>query len=249
MVEWGKAALETILSRQGDNVAFLEAFTQAEDELLDWTEDIGEVTFFFQNQKEIFDSVWRQQQRMEQERHYFAEEAEALATANTIRTILKDAKPYRRMIELPTLQQMVDRAYARINEARKARVQDVIIQARGDIHTLAGDDNSLKNEVRKADEELEHRKMEALDASSPTLLDASITQILTYKDGVCRRMEQLIASRSQADAPKLRLTTLRRYDLLPQKRLSSPEEVDAYVDALRTRLLETLKDNDAIQLN
>lgn len=249
VVEQGKAVLETILSRRGDNVAFLEEFTKAEDELLDWTEDIHEVTFFFQNQKAIFDSAWQQRERMERERHYFTEEAEALSAAATIQTILKDAKPYRRMLELPTLQQTVEQAYARINEARKARVQDVIIQARGDIHTLAGDDNSLKNEVRKADEELERRRNEALNASSPTLLDASITQILTYKDSVCRRLEQLIASRTLDTAPRLRLTTLRRYDLLPQKRLSSPEEVDAYVNTLRSKLMDALKDNDAIQLN
>lgn len=249
VVEQGKAVLETILSRRGDNVAFLEEFTKAEDELLDWTEDIHEVTFFFQNQKAIFDSAWQQRERMERERHYFTEEAEALSAAATIQTILKDAKPYRRMLELPTLQQTVEQAYARINEARKARVQDVIIQARGDIHTLAGDDNILKNEVRKADEELERRRNEALNASSPTLLDASITQILTYKDSVCRRLEQLIASRTLDTAPRLRLTTLRRYDLLPQKRLSSPEEVDAYVNTLRSKLMDALKDNDAIQLN
>ena len=250
VVERGRAALANVLLRRGDNVAFLEAFTQAEDELLDWSEDIGEVTFFFQNQKQIFDSAWSLLQRVEQERHYFAEEEEALSAAQTIRTILKSEKPYRRVIELPTLQQTVERVYDRINEARRERVQDVIVQARGDIHTLAGDDNSLKNEVRKADEELERRKQDALSAASPTLLDASITQILTYKDGVCRRLEQLIASRSHAaDAPKVRLVTLRRYDVLPPKRLSSPEEVEAYVGELREKLMETLKTNDVIQIN
>ena len=35
----------------------------------------------------------------------------------------------------------------------------------------------------------------------------------------------------------------------PQKRLSSPEEIDAYVNQLRALLLEQLRSCDAIQMN
>lgn len=129
-------------------------------------------------------------------------------------------------------------------------MQEIIVQSRGDIHTLAADEPGLRETVRKADEELERRKQEALSATSPTLLDASITQILTYKDAVCRKMEQLIASRQEeGEVKKMRVATLRRYDVLPQKRLTSSGEVDDYVNALRAKLMEALKNNDAIQLN
>lgn len=166
-----------------------------------------------------------------------------------MQSILKSEKPYRRLLELPTLEQTVEAAYTRINNARKERVQEIIVQARGDIHTLAGDDPDLRPDVCKADEELERRKQEALSATSPTLLDAAITQILTYKDGVCRRLEQRLSSINHPSAPKGRVVTLRRYDLMPQKRLSSPAEIDDYVSDLRTRLIKELDGNDAIQLN
>lgn len=45
------------------------------------------------------------------------------------------------------------------------------------------------------------------------------------------------------------MATLRRYDVLPQKCLSSPQEVDAYVADLRQKLLDALQGNDAIQMN
>ena len=54
------------------------------------------------------------------------------------------------------------------------------------------------------------------------------------------------------DAPEkkaLRVKTLRRYDLLPQKRLSSPEEINAYVEALRRELVKALNECDVIQMN
>ena len=105
--------------------------------------------------------------------------------------------------------------------------------------------------VRKADEELERRRQAAMEASSPTLLDAAITQILTYKDGVCKRMEQLLTPVSPIDPvqPKQRINTLRRYDVLPQQKLSSEAEIDLYVAALKEKLMAALKDHDAIQLN
>ena len=249
VAESGKRVLDEILARRGDNIAFLETFTKAEDELLDWSEDVREVEFFFQNQRKIFDSAWEKCATVQREHHYFADEAEALASADTMSAILKSPKPYRRIVELPTLAQKVDMAYERISESRRERVREILIQARGDIHTLAGDEPEFRDEIRKADEELKRREQEALSAASPTLLDASITQILTYKESVCRRLEQKIAIQEHPELPKLRIKTLRRYDVLPQKRLASVDDVNAYVEALRAKLMESLKDNDAIQMN
>jgi hypothetical protein len=125
------------------------------------------------------------------------------------------------------------------------------VQARGDIHTLAFGHPELTDMVRKADEELDRRRQAAMEAASPTLLDAAITQILTYKDGICQRMEQLIKPKEPAapDQPKQKINTLRRYDVLPQQKLSSEEDIDKYVAALKEKLLAALKDHDAIQLN
>ena len=250
VIEKGQTVLNGVLAHRNDNVAFLEAFTKAEDDLLDWSEDRREVEFFFKNQRHIFDAAWKLCEKLQRERHYFAEEEGALSAADTMQQIFKSDKPYRRIAELPTLQQTITQAYERINAARRERVQEIIVQSRGDIHTLAANEPGLRETVRKADEELERRKQEALSATSPTLLDASITQILTYKDAVCRKMEQLIASRQEeGEVKKMRVATLRRYDVLPQKRLTSPGEVDDYVNVLRAKLMEALKNNDAIQLN
>ena len=44
-------------------------------------------------------------------------------------------------------------------------------------------------------------------------------------------------------------TPLCRYDMLPQKRLASPEEINAYVEALRRELVKALNECDVIQMN
>ena len=253
VIDKGKQTFDAIFSKKGDNEAFLEAFTRLDDELLDWSDDFKEVEFFFKNQAQIFKDAWKLCERVQRESNYFTDEQQALSDARTMAEILKMPKPYRRIVELPTLSQTVNAAYKRINDARLERVEETIVQARGDIHTLAGDDPDFKPYIIASDAELDRRKQQALAAENPTLLDAMITQIITYKDTECRKLEQLIANKHKdTSAPEkkaLRVKTLRRYDLLPQKRLSSPEEINAYVEALRRELVKALNECDVIQMN
>ena len=249
VVERGAALIGGILDRRGNNVAMLEAFTRAEDDLLDWKEDIAEVDFFFKNQADVFRDAYRLSEQAERDIHYFADEPQAAEAAKAIRAIVQMKRPYREIKRLPELKAAVDHAYTRISDARRARVEETIIQARGDVHTLAGDEPELRGDIRKIDEQLEAFKVRALEAKSPVELDAIITQILTYRDGQCRRLEQLMAGLHGQSTPSLRVKTIRRYDVLPQKRLSSAAEIEDYVEQLKQKLLKELEENDAIQMN
>ena len=95
-------------------------------------------------------------------------------------------------------------------------------------------------------------------------LDAMITQLLNYKDTICRRMEVMSASRQQeaqkptpaapakpgTPAPKPpKIMTVRRYDLCSVKRLQSKEDIDKYVEAIREKLMKTLESCDGVQIN
>lgn len=140
-----------------------------------------------------------------------------MTVACVISDILRMEKPYRRIVVIPTHTQKIDAVYKRINDERRARVQDILLQVRRNIHTLAYGHHELIDVIRKADDELERRRQVVMEAVSPTLMDAAITQILTYKDGVCKRMEQMLTSVAPVtpDQPKQRINTLRRYDVLP----------------------------------
>ena len=249
VVERGAALIGGILDRRGDHVAMLEAFTRAEDDLLDWKEDIAEVEFFFKNQADVFRDAYRRSEQAERDIHYFADEPQAAEAAKAIRAIVQMKRPYREIKRLPELKAAVDHAYTRISDARRARVEETIIQARGDVHTLAGDEPELRGDIRRIDDQLEAFKVRALEAKSPVELDAIITQIFTYRDGQCRRLEQLLAGLRGQNAPSLRIKTIRRYDVLPQKRLSSAAEIEDYVEQLKQKLLKELEENDAIQMN
>ena len=251
-VAQGQELCAATLNKRGDNVAFLTAFNERGDALLDWREDFEPVEFFFKNQAGIFRDAWKLYEKAKQERDYFADEPQAREALRAMGEILRDASPYRRIAQLPELRQAVNLAYERINAARREKVAEVIAQARGDIRTLSSGQAQLRDELAKIEAELDRRAQAAGAAESPVQLDALITQILTYKDAECRRIEGIIANKCNAqreDTRKLRIRTIRRYDIMPQKRISSAAEIDAYVEQLRRALADALQGNDAIQLN
>lgn len=245
----GHSLFETLAFKRHDHIAYLEAFTAAEDQLLDWKEDFEPVEAFFKNQLKIFSDAWTICESAQKESGYFADNAQAVEAMAVMRDILNDKKPYRRVIELPGHEQTLKKAYQRVNEGRRERVGEAIVQARSDLHSLAGDDPALRQIIREIDDELDKRGGLAASADSPTALDAMITQIYGYANGQRRKIEGILAAAGESrEPPALRVQTISRYELLGQERLSSPQEVEQYIDKLRQRLLEELQRHDVLRL-
>lgn len=250
-----------VLSQRKDNVALLKRMVQRQDDLLDSVEDLEGVELFFKSQRPVYDDARRQMDRVNKERDYFATDAEALDVFHTIASILSMPKPYDRIGELPELISKVKAAYSGLLDIKKDEVAENIRQCMQDVHQLAtearGDATSL---LRQADDYFVGKRETAKEASSLTELDAMITQLLNYKDNICRRMELMAASHQTPDpvkpgqpggvAPKpQRITSVRRYDLCSVKRLQSQEDIDKYVEGIREKLMKTLENCDGIQIN
>ena len=138
--------------------------------------------------------------RVNKERDYFATDAEALDVFHTIASILSMPKPYDRIGELPELISKVKAAYTGLLDIKKDEVAENIRQCMQDVHQLAtearGDATSL---LRQADDYFVGKREAAKAATSLTELDAMITQLLNYKDNVCRRMEIMVAPKGGDD--------------------------------------------------
>ena len=62
-------------------------------------------------------------------------------------------------------------------------------------------------------------------------------------EGLTADYAQLIAQLLHVDVQ------VRRYDVFPVKRLTTKEDVDAYLETIRKKLYDTLEANDGIQIN
>ena len=74
-----------------------------------------------------------------------------------------------------------------------------------DVHQLATEARDAGVLLRQADDYFVGKREAAKNASSLTELAAMITQLLTYKDNICRRMEVMAASHQERITPVLSL--------------------------------------------
>lgn len=256
--------MNDVLSQRKDNVALLKRMVQKQDDLLDSTEDMEGVEMFFKAQRTVFDDAKKRLASILKERDYFAADADTLNVISTMSTILAMPKPYSRIGELPELVQKVKTAYDGLLDMKREEVAENIRQCMQDVHQLASEARDAGALLRQADDHFVTKREAAKTATSLTELDAMITQLLNYKDTICRRMEVMSASRQQeaqkptpaatakpgTPAPKPpKIMTVRRYDLCSVKRLQSKEDIDQYVEAIREKLMKTLESCDGVQIN
>jgi len=252
--------MNDVLSQRKDHVALLTRMVQRQDDLLDSMEDLEGVELFFKSQRAVFDAARTQLERISRERDYFASDAAAQETFRTVSAIIGMPKPYGRIGELPELIAKMKAAYTELLDMKKDEVAENIRQCMQDVHQLAGEARDAGTLLRQADDYFAGKREAAKAAASITELDAMITQLLNYKDTVCKRMEIMAASRREetvsagqgpkAPAPKLRkITTVRRYDLCTVKRLQSRADIDKYVESIREKLYQTLESCDGVQIN
>ena len=251
---------QDILSQRKDNVALLNRMVQKQDDLLDSSEDMEGVELFFKSQRTVFDEAVKQMNRVSRERDYFATDPDTQEVFRTISAILAMPKPYNRIGELPELIGKVKAAYQALLELKKNEVAEIIRQCMQDVHQLAGEARDAGALLKQADDYFAGKREAAKEALSLTELDAMITQLLNYKDTVCKRMEVMAApapepqakesgeAKQPAHAPK-KIATVRRYDLCSVKRLQSRDDIDAYVEGIRQKLYQTLESCDGVQVN
>lgn len=260
VVDNARSLVSDVLSQRKDNVALLSRMVQRQDDLLDSMEDMEGVELFFKSQRPVYDEARRQMEKIRKERDYFATDADAQEVFRQISTILAMPKPYDRIGELPELIRKAKAAYNNLLDIKRDEVLENVRQCMQDVHQLASESYNAMALQRQADDYFVGKREAAKEASSLTELDAMITQLLGYKDNICRRMEvmtadshpELLKENAPAGMSTLKpkkITSIRRYDLCTVKRLQSKEDIDKYVEGIREKLLKTLENCDSIQIN
>ena len=172
-----------------------------------------------------------------------------------IATILSMPKPYARIKDLSELMQDVKAAYDALLTHKKEEVAGILQRCMGDVHTLASESSKpdVKDSLNKADTQFAEYKQRVIGAETITLLDAMITQLLNFKDQVCKRIAFLVHDAGekpdgQTTMPK-KIVQVRRYEAFPVKWLNSRNDVDNYLEDVRKKLYSTLENSDGIEIN
>ena len=255
VVQSARDLMANILSQKNDNVALLKRLLSKREEILDITEEMEQIESFFKSQKEIFNKAQSLHAALQHERDYFATDRGTNDKIIEIATILSMPKPYARIKDLSELMQDVKAAYDALLTQKKEEVAGILQRCMGDVHTLASESSKsdVKDALNKADAQFAEYKQRIISAETITLLDAMITQLLNYKDQVCKRIAFLVHDADERpdgqNAKPKKIIQMRRYEAFPVKWLNSRDDVDNYLEDIRKKLYSALENSDGIEIN
>ena len=262
-----------LLAAGKDPADLLPAIQKAYDDLLDAAEDLEPVETFWNGQDKLFDSARKLAENLKQEASYLEANQEATRALEQIKQIVTTPAPYGRIKDLGGYRNTLEAAYDELLKAKRNELLDAVRDMYANINGYATEKGVSLPEAKSHEEERqsrvhESRSLTQLDALKAQLENDQKTFYRQVDDALARKIAAkpattdvtLTGSASSpagaiqpaiaAPAPaKPRVKTLARSLACPPKRLSTPDDVNAYVEALRAKLLNALKDNDAVQIN
>ena len=258
------ALVKDILSQQKDNTALIQRVIDREDTLYDMRDELQEVEEFFKTRVTLFDAAVQYEQDLSVDRDYIAKDDEAHEALNQIRliTMMPTGGKFRydRIPELNDLMAKVKSSHGKMLDAKREELLEIVRQCMEEIHTLAGDNFAARNISNTADNYFTQQKQKIASYQALALLDGLVPPIWQYKDDTVSRIESIVnppvkpqppqpGPEPQPQPKKEVIKAIHRQAMFPAKTLKSEEEIDAYVEKIRTNMKQLLKGCDGIKLN
>ena len=158
--------------RTGDATAFLGAFVEHENDLLDLSEDLHDIKNFFPAQQRVFDDAQLLVARMEREGDYLAGNDAVQERLARIKTILAEPRPYSHISELAPAMKAVNAAYDALLDERKRSLMDQIAAIEAGVDAYAQGKEGTERAVSQAHEHVLTQRGAVQRAASLTDLDA-----------------------------------------------------------------------------
>ena len=259
--------MDDVLSQKKDNTALLDRLLKKEDDLFDNKEAMGKgIENFFRTQVIVFDQAVKFERMLHDDLERIAENEEAYKALNTIRmitTVQQGSKfNYKRIRELNPLMDIVQAAHDKMLEDKRAEVLETVRQCMEATHTAANGDVKADYLIEKSDRYFSQCKEKIAQLKSLALLDAMFLPMCQYKDDTVSNIEAVLAPEMPKTpssilkegnevqfAKKKVVRTFNRQVVFQAKTLQNEEDIDEYVEKIRSQLKQLLKNCDEIRLN
>lgn len=258
--------VKDILSQQKDNLALIQRVIDREDALYDMHDAMQDVEEFFKTRVALFDAAVKYERDLRVDFDYLSKDENADKALKQIRVITiiptSGKFQYDRIPELNGLMAEVKTAHGKMLDAKREELLEIVRQCMEEIHTLAGDNGPARSISNTADNYFTQKKQQIASYQTLALLDGLVPPIWQYKDETISRIESVInppeppvtPPRRRDDDPPVApkkevIKAIHRQAMFPAKTLKSEEEIDAYVEKIRTNMKQLLKGCDGIKLN
>ncbi|MCR4553833.1 MAG: BREX system P-loop protein BrxC [Succinivibrionaceae bacterium] len=270
LVEHAVTLTKNVISQQKDNVALIDYLIKQQDCLYSMKDSLQDIEEFFKTQVDLFDSAVAYAGKVSVDQEYLDKDESAGENLNQIKLITKVTEGerfnYRRIPELNGLISKVKEVHEKmLDEKRKEIIETVVNECLNAINeAVSGKDELLCNTVvDKAETYFSQKKQQIASTNGLTLLDGLIPQMWQYENNALNTIESCLKSKevtpqitepteqpSIAPSPKKKvIKTVSRMTLFPGKTLESVEDIDNYIEKIRSNMKRLLNDCDGIKLN
>ena len=244
-----------ILLAQKDNVALVNTICDLEDDLLDSKEDMEKVKNFYDTQIKLYDHAVNLKNNVkEYEKDYLYGIPAIKETIEKIEDITKISNhfQYNRIPELNDCISTIQEERDKVIAEKKDEVNELIDSCLEEVRIQADSEDQLKSELSNAENQFDSKKQEINRLSDLVALDAKMNTITTLKDNIINKMDCILNQKEEQIEPvqssTKKVRQVQRAVVFNQASLSSPEDIDRYVQNIKNKLLSYLIDDDEIQI-
>ncbi len=269
LVEHAVTLTKNVISQQKDNVALIDYIIKQEDSLYSMKDALQNVEEFFRTQVGLFDSAVAYAYNVGVDQEYLDRDESAGENLNQIKLITKvdegERFNYRRIPELNDLISKVKEVHGQmLNVKRKEIIETVVNECLNAIHeVVSGKNEPLCNTiVDKAETYFSQKKQQIANTNSLTFLDGLVTQMWQYENDALNKIESCqkqkenppqktptIDPAKDPEPKKKVIKTVSRMALFPGKTLETEDDIDSYIEKIRSNMKRLLNDCDGIKLN
>ena len=269
LVEQAIILTKTVISQQKDNVALVDHLIKQQDCLYSMKDSLQNVEEFFRTQVGLFDSAVAYANNVGVDQEYLDRDESAGENLNQIKLITKVTEGerfnYRRIPELNGLISKVKEVHKKmLDEKRKEIIETVVNECLNAINeAVSGKDELLCNTVvGKAETYFSQKKQQIANTNGLTLLDGLVPQMWQYENNALNTIESCQKPKenppqktsttdpTKAPEPKKKvIKTVSRMALFPGKTLETEDDIDSYIEKIRSNMKRLLNDCDGIKLN
>ena len=269
IVEHAVTLTKNVISQQKDNVALIDYLIKQQDCLYSMKDSLQNVEEFFRTQVGLFDSAVAYANNVGVDQEYLDRDESAGENLNQIKLITKVTEGekfnYRRIPELNGLISKVKEVHEKmLDEKRKEIIETVVNECLNAINeAVSGKDELLCNTVvDKAETYYSQKKQQIANTNGLTLLDGLVPQMWQYENNAlntiesCHKPKENPPQKTPTTDPtkdpepkKKVIKTVSRMALFPGKTLESADDIDSYIEKIRSNMKKLLNDCDGIKLN
>jgi hypothetical protein len=250
-----------VLANKADSEALLRELVSNEDEFLDNNEALEDVEKFFNGkQKEYFNQAISMLNLLANERCYVEADQDIQESIQQLKEIINLEKPYSRIQEIPDLCKQIDEVYGALVRDKRNDLLTSLENHIKDIEDYANQDDeyadSIASILSQVEQEAAMRKNEIHNnCQTCSALDAKSSQLMNWREQKIKSIDNAIQTIKKQKTsgggkpPVVKPTkVLNRSSVLPSKNLSTEQEINDYVEAFRSRLLNELEPGGSIRL-